>query len=114
MTTALRKYLILNLDPRSPSTLEGSHSAHHIYRIAKPGIRISEDRQCNYIADRRDLIRQFCQGHEADIGYTERHVGHAGAGHIDGFEAEILDDPREQGIRRTRENGRTLACEQSL
>jgi len=64
--------------------------------------------------DGRNGFADFGHCRQPDIGGAEQHVGDAGAGDVDGLKAEVLDNAREQGVRRTRNRDGRTARQQVL
>ena len=106
--------LILDLDAGGARALERPHGPPHVEGVAEAGVGIGQDRHRDGIADRRHVVCDLAQGHEADVGHAERHVRDAGAGDIDRLVAEILDHPGEQGVRSAGQNRAALLAQQGL
>jgi hypothetical protein len=60
------------------------------------------------------VVGNFGQAHEALVGHAEPHIGHAGAGDVEGFEAQVGDDACRKGIESTGDDDATLGGHQFL
>ncbi len=114
MAALLRKDLILDLEPGRACPFQHLYGAHHVDRISEAGVGIDQQGNGDRIRNRRDVVGDFGQRGQTDIGRAEIHVGDAGARDIDGLIAEILDDPREQAVGGAGENRRLAAVEYGL
>jgi hypothetical protein len=110
----LRKDLVLDLQARRAGPLQHLYGAHHVDRIAEAGVGVDQQGNGDRIRDRRDLVGDFRERGQADVGRAEIHVGDAGAGDIDRLVAEVLDNAREQAVAGAGENRRFAAVENGL
>jgi hypothetical protein len=60
------------------------------------------------------VVGDFGQAHEALVGHAEPHIGDAGAGDVEGFEAQVGDDACRQGIESAGDDDATLGGHQFL
>jgi hypothetical protein len=86
----------------------------HVDGISKAGIGIDQQRYGYGVRDGGNVVCYFRQRGQSDIGRTKVHVGNPGSRDVDGFKAEVLDDPREQAVRCSSENRRLASFENRL
>jgi hypothetical protein len=114
MTAALRMHLVFQLYAVGPGPLQRAHRVIDVERIAKAGVGIDDQRQLHRIADARRVLGDFMQAHEALVGHGKPHIGHAGAGDVDGLEAQVFDELGRQGIERAGHQGAAARPGQGL
>ena len=77
--------------PGCAGALEHPHGAPDVDRVAETGVGVDQQRQLDRLGHCGDLVGEFGERDEADIGRSKLHVGDAGAGHVAGPQ---IRDPR--------------------
>ena len=101
MTAALRHLLIFDLNSAGAGPFEHPDRVRYIDGVAEAGVGVDDEWQVGHVSDRHGVLNDLRQIDEGQVGKPERHVGHAGAGDVDRFEAEVRDHAGRQRIGRT-------------
>ena len=90
MAAFLREDLVLDVHGGDAAPFVFAHRAHHVELVAVAGVGIGDHRQADRARDPAGVVDHLGHAWQAVVGIAERRRG-AGAGHVDGSEAGVLD-----------------------
>jgi hypothetical protein len=116
VAAALGADLVFELNAVGTGTLQRAHGVVGVDGVAKAGVGIDQQRHFHGVADAGRMVGDIAETHETLVGHAEPHIGHASTGHIDGFKAQIGNQPRRHGVEGSgtmtprRASARALSC----
>ena len=110
MAALLWHDLVFDLDSVRACRLQSTDGVMHVQRVAKTGVGIDNQRQRCRLPDGDCMLYHIGQADKAKVGQGQRGVRHAGAGDIDRFEPDILDNPGRKGVCGAGNNHCTREC----
>ena len=93
----LREALVLDVEPGDAALLVLAHGPRHVELVAVAGIGVGDHRDFHRGGEAAGVVRHLAHGEEAVIGVAERRGG-AGAGHVHGGKAGLLDGARADAV----------------
>jgi hypothetical protein len=108
---ALREHLVLDVEGGDAGGGVLAHCAHDVELVAEAGVGVRDHRHADRGGDARRVLRHLGHRQQPVVGVAEA-GRRAGAGHVDGGEAGLLDDPGGQAVVRARGDDERVAGEQ--
>ena len=109
VTAPLRAALVFELDRGCAGRFQFQHAVGDLFRSAKPGVGIDDERNLNGRGEQPGLGHELVEREDANVGHAE-HTGREGRpGEIDRLETLPLDELGGQGDRRAGDRKRALA-----
>ena len=108
----LGRHLVLELDPGDAGLLVELHGADDVDRVAVAGVGVGDHRHVDGGHDPPGVVDHLAAAEQPDVGAADQRGRRPEAGHVDGVEAGLLDQPGREGVVRARRHERRPAGQQ--
>jgi hypothetical protein len=112
VSAALRDRLIFDVERGDPGGGVLADRADHVERVAVAVVGVRDDRHGNRLHEPACLIGHLAEREQPDVRAPEERRGCAVAGHVDGVEPRLLDQPGREGVVGARGDDQSLTREQ--
>jgi hypothetical protein len=112
MPAALRRHLVLEMERRHPGRLVLADCAHDVERVAVAVVGVGDHGDADGLHETAGVVDHLAERQQPDVGASQERRRGAVAGHVHGFEARLLDQPRRQRVVGAGRDDGVRACEQ--